>query len=147
MKNLTGSVLRKTTLAAVAMAAFLCLANPDIASAQRRGAGAAPGARGGQQGGGSYRGSSRPYAPDHYRGSGGGYRDGGYRGGGYRGEGYRSGGYRGYRPNYYYGPSFGYGYGYGYSPAYVAPACGYYDRWGYWRSDPACYYDYYGPAY
>jgi len=62
-----------------------------------------------------------------------------YRGGGdYR---YRGGGNRysfgfGYGAPYYY-PSYDYGY-------YNAPACGYYDRWGYWRYTPGCYY---GPAW
>ena len=51
--------------------------------------------------------------------------------------------YFGFGSGYAYRP-YGYGYGYGYNPGYYAtPSCGYYDRWGYWRTDPACYDGYY----
>jgi hypothetical protein len=97
----------------------------------------------------------------HYGGGGGGYRGGqSYRGGGYAGpRGFSGGGryysapgYRGgggyYRGGRYYGGVYiaPYAYGY-YAPAYpyAAPACGYYDRWGYWREYPGCYADPYYP--
>lgn len=63
---------------------------------------------------------------------------------------------RSYRPNNRYrGGSGGFFFQFGtprrpnyyryYSPRYVNPPCGYYDRRGFWRSDPNCYYGYYGP--
>jgi hypothetical protein len=106
-----------------ALAAVLLLMAPAAVLAREHGGG--HGGRG-YSGGRAY--SGRGFA---YRGGGRGYIGGrGFEGRGYRG--------------YYYGggPSFYFGYGapYYYSPYSYAPGgCGYYDAYGYWHADPACY--------
>jgi hypothetical protein len=139
MANKVIQFFRRSALTALLATALLAL-SPTGAMAQRgdhRGGGG-EGHRGGQ----SYRGGS--YAgPRGYNGGGGRYYSGpAYRGGGsYRGGGYNRGGR--YYGGVYIAP---YAYGY-YAPAYpyAAPACGYYDRWGYWRVYPGCYADPYYP--
>jgi hypothetical protein len=77
-------------------------------------------------------------------------------GGGFRGHAERGGGWgeggghfdrgRGWDHDRYRGGGglyFGYGapYYYGYGSGYYDPACGFYDRWGYWHPYPGCYAD------
>jgi hypothetical protein len=109
----------------------LMLSSPAGALAQNRG---------GHGGGGYSNGRSYSGGGHGFVGGGRNYSDGRV----YGGRSYGGGYYRGGRPYlgfgggpYVYGPS----YGYGYAPA---PACGYYDRFGYWRAYPGCYANPYG---
>lgn len=138
MKNAAFSLFRKSMLPALVAGLALAVMNPTGAEAQQRGGGSRGGgatqSRGGQGGGSSSR---------SFQGG------GSFRGGeGYRGEGYRGGGFAGGGARVYVAPRYGYGFYYGapYSYGYVAPPppCGFYDRFGYFHPDPACYY---GPAY
>ena len=163
MKNLSLNIFGESSrLAAAVMVAALCLATPFVASAQQRGGGnrgsasGFGGARGnsggGNRGGNFNRGNSGEWnhGGNFNRGNSGGERNEFRRDHDRheRNEG-RSYGNRGSNFYFGFGPSYAYrpyGYGYGYDSSYYrtpAPSCGYYDRWGYWRTDPACYDGYY----
>jgi hypothetical protein len=136
MANKAIQFLRKSALTAL-LATLLLALSPTGAMAQR---GGHSGGGGGYRGGQSYRGGGYAGPRGSYGGGGRYYSAPGYRGG------YRGGGY--YRGGRYYGGVYIAPYAYGYYPPaypYAAPACGYYDAWGYWRVYPGCYADqYYG---
>lgn len=145
MKKLSSNFLKKIGFPALFAGVALLAANPAGALAQNRGGGHGGGYSGGRQsysgGGRSYGGGERSYGGRSFVG-------GGHEGHDYdRGRGYYGGRYYGGGSGIYFG--FGGG-GYGYDPYYyapaapAAPACGYYDRWGYWHAYPGCYVSPYG---
>jgi hypothetical protein len=136
MKKALSKFFGQAALPTLLAGAVLMLMSPAGAMAENHG---------GRHGGGHGYSGGRSY------GGGGYYRGGEQRGGGYYrgGGGYnRGGGY--YRPRYRGGFSFGFGLAAPYTYGYTTGACGYYDAWGYWHENPACYTGpgvYYGPGY
>ena len=131
MRNKLTNVFSKSALPALVAGVVLAFGAPAAALAESHSGGHGNGG-GAHYSGGGARGFSGGSA----------YRGGGQYRGGARYE-YR-GGDRDYRGGYYRGGTglylgFG-GAGYGYAPG----ACGFYDAYGYWHADPACYTGVYG---
>ena len=139
MKKTLAKMFGKSALAALVAGTFLAVMSPVSALAQSRG-----GHGGNSSAGRSYSGQSysAPRGSSYQHSGSQGYHSGGYSSHGYYGSGYHG-------PAYGFSLNFGVPYGYYGYPAYgyVAPPppppCGYYDQWGYFHSDPACYSNYY----
>lgn len=147
---------RKLGAAVFVLAALLTLGYPSAALARGEHGGGSRGGHGFSQGGRGYgggrqfRGGGRGFGGGAYRGGGGYYGGRGY----YRGRGFEGRNFRGGHRDWddygrgYYGGGLYFGYGGPYAYGYAPGACGYYDAWGYWHPDPACYSPYsYGYGY